>query len=483
MSIDRMTSATIEPFTLTEPAALLSWTDVVITEGRRGSERVLLAAVDLRVFAGERVCLVAADATTRAALVALLTGERAPLYGTVRGLARSAGPASGDGPVHLVLGRGSGSASVVVAADPADAPQATRTCVFRDGALRVVPQELRWDAEQVSRQVEQTFVDVGVPVATARMVAQVLVAADVRGHRSHGVQLVPMYLDRVRAGGIVPEAEPEVIQSNPIVTVLSANGGFGQVAAERAARLCATKAREHGLAAVAVRDNNHVGMLAAYRQPFVDAGVVALVLNISGPSVAAPGASRATLGNDAICVIAPQGPGRPPLIADLATGVVAAGKIRDAAALGRSVPKEWLIGPDGRPSTNPFDLDNGGAVPVFGGAESAYKGLCITVIVEVLAGMLAGATVSPLVSKQRAHPESVMNCSQMFIGFDPVAFAAGDIEALTQTLVGAVAAGHGAAVPDIYFPEQKETLQMTETAERGIVVPGAVADLLGLVRP
>lgn len=489
MTIDRVMPTTSVPVALAAPESLLSWADVVITEGQRGSERILLAAVDLRVDAGETVCLAAPDAPTRTALVALLTGELVPLYGAVRGTARPAESVrSGrltpvDYPVHLVVGRGAASASVIVVADPAHAPEATRTCVLRDGALRVVPRELRWDAELVRRRVEQTFVDVGAPIETARIVAQVLVAADVRGHRSHGVQLVPMYLDRVRAGGIIAAARPEVIQSNQLVTVLSAHGGFGQVAADQAARLCATRAREHGIAAVAVRDNNHVGMLAAYRQPFLDARVVGLVLNISGPSVAAPGASRATLGNDAICLIAPRGPGKAPLIADLATGVVAAGKIRDAAALGRSVPKEWLIGPDGRPSTNPTDLDDGGAVPVFGGLESGYKGLCITVIVEVLAGMLAGATVSPLVSKQRAHPESVMNCSQMFLGFDPVAFAAGDIDALAQTLVDAVAAGHGADLPAVHFPEQKEVLQTAETAERGIVIPRAVADLLGLVLP
>jgi len=199
-------------------------------------------------------------------------------------------------------------------------------------------------------------------------------------------------------------------------------------------------------------------------------------LNISGPSVAPPGAGKASMGNNAVCMISPAGPDGSPLISDFATGTVASGKIRDAAARGRQVPAGWLVDAAGRPSTDPHALDSGGAVPVFGG----YKGLGVSVIVEVLAGMLAGATISPLVHKQRQEPDRAMDCSQLFVGFDPAAFDAGDLAVLGERLRTAVAAGYRGNLPEVYFPEQQERRRERAAATIGVSVPLALATTLGL---
>jgi LDH2 family malate/lactate/ureidoglycolate dehydrogenase len=454
--------------------AVLRWTDVVVTSGQRGSEKVLLGPADLVVGVGETVWLRIPDDEARHAVVDLLSGSRRPVYGKITGrMRRQPGP----DPARFLAGDGAGT--VIVAAGAAPAGSADRALVLRHGALVADRVARRWPVAEVERRAIDALVGVGAEEAEARTVAHVLVDADVRGHHSHGVELLPMYLDRVRAGGIRPRSAPRWLQRGPVVSVLSAGGGFGQPAALLAARTCAANARTSGLAAVGLRDNNHVGMLAAYRQPFIDDGVVALILNISGPSVAPPGATSAALGNDAVCVIAPRRHG-PAVIADFATGAVASGKIRDAAAHGRPVPDGWLLDASGTPTTDPEQLDRGGAVPVFGGTATAHKGLCVTVLVEVLAGMLAGATVSPLVRKQRQHPESVMGCSQLFLGFDADAFLAGDLDALTEALMGAVADSYAHARPDVWFPEQQEQARTAESASGGIPLPNSVVELLGL---
>ncbi|OKK12257.1 hypothetical protein AMK16_32050 [Streptomyces sp. CB00455] len=314
----------------------------------------------------------------------------------------------------------------------------------------------------------------GVAAEHAALVARVLVDADVRGHFSHGVGLLPMYLDRLEHGGIDPAAEPEWISEGPAVAVLDAHGGFGQVAAELAAERCARQAAETGLAAVAVRGNNHIGMLAAYRGHFVRHAVVGLVLNISGPSVAAPGAGRPTLGNDAVCMVVPR-TGQRPLVVDFATGTVASGKIRHAAHRGETVPATWLVDREGRPTTDPEELDRGGAVPVFGG----HKGLGVAVITEVLAGILAGGTVSPLVHKQRAEPDRPMDCSQLFLALSPSAFGDPPVDELLAVLSGAVAAGYPQGAPPIHLPEQQEELAESAARDHGVPVPASVAARLG----
>lgn len=458
---------------------LLSWSDVVVTISDGGDDRVLLGAADLAVYPGETVLLVAPDEATRHVIIALLTGEARPRYGTVSGRGARDGE-HGDGvAVTIALRRDGDAATVIVAGDPGQAAPGSRVLSVLHGGFR--PAETRgWPAGELRSAVIGRLTAAGAPADAAALVARVLVDADVRGHHSHGTELLPMYLDRVRHGGIDPLARPSWVARTPVVQVLSGNGGFGQLGASQAATACADAAAEHGLAAVAVRDNNHVGMLAAYRQPFMDKGIVALILNVSGASVAPPGAVRASLGNDAVCIIAPGGAANP-LIADFATGAVASGKIRDLGARGGRVPDGWLIGPDGLPSSDPADLDSGGAVPVFGGAATGYKGLCVAVITEVLAGMLGGATISPRVSKQRQHPDRAMGCSQLFIGFSPAAFLAGDIGELTAALAQAVAGAYGpGGPPDIYFPEQLEQVRTGEAARHGIMLPDALAAELGL---
>ena len=338
----------------------------------------------------------------------------------------------------------------------------------RDGCTVRIPMEA------LTRQAEGSLRGAGVPDAVACLVAGTLVDANRRGHHSHGVQMLPVYLERVRRGGIDPAAVPEWSSAHGAVRLLDAHGGFGQVAADLAARTAAVDARRFGLAAVGVRGNNHIGMLAAYRRSFADGQVVGLILNISGPSVSAPGAATATLGNNAVCLIVPQ-PGRPPFVIDFATGAVACGKIRDAALRNLSIPEGWLLDAGGRPTSNAADLDAGGSVPVFGG----HKGLAVALIVEVLAGMLGAGTISPNVSRQRAEPAKPMGCGQLFLGLDPVAFGDPPLASLVDELAAAVRAGYPDAPAHPYLPEQVE-LACSERADReGVDIPRALCDQLG----
>ncbi|MFH9393747.1 Ldh family oxidoreductase [Streptomyces sp. NPDC017556] len=492
--------------------------DLIVAEGPEGAERILIAGLTVTVAAGEIVAVLADDTGPAAALTQVLAGHRRAQYGAVtvgetrrsRRIAPVLPPgvsvvaAGGRRPVSPVrapvvvvdavavppadesaveLARTAarqGSAVLLVTTDAGTAAWADRT-VHLNRAPRPEPRpegEVRFTADALMEAATGSLTAAGVAAERAALVARVLVDADVRGHFSHGVGLLPMYLDRLRQGGIDPAAEPELTQENGSVVRVDAHGGFGQVAADLAARRCAEQAARTGLAAVAVRGNNHVGMLAAYRDHFVRHGVVGLVLNVSGPSVAAPGAGRPTLGNDAVCMVVPRAD-RPPLVVDFATGTVASGKIRHAAHRGERVPATWLVDREGRPTTDPEELDRGGAVPVFGG----HKGLGVAVITEVLAGILAGGTVSPLVHKQRAEPERSMDCSQLFLALSPEAFGNPPVDDLLDALSGAVAAGYPQGPPAVHLPEQQERLAEAVAAEHGVPVPVSVVERLGWAVP
>ncbi|MFH8337445.1 Ldh family oxidoreductase [Streptomyces sp. AM6-12] len=490
---------------------MLELSDVVLALGPDGAERVLLRGADLRVAEGETVLVTGLDAMARHSLTGLLTGRLRPRYGTVRA-ARARAGALGDQPLAgetLVLDGGDRPpanpavtplpngplGTVVVLGGPgwtsAQVPGGHRTVTLQGGCFLAEPSRpaplraVHMTLDEVRRRTHRSLTEAGADAASAALVADVLVDADRRGHASHGVALLPTYLRRITDGGIVVGAEPRLTPVAPTLASVDAGGGFGQPAADLAARWCAATAAEHGLAAVAVHTNNHVGMLAAYRRPFQEHGVVGLLLNISAPSVAAPGARRPTLGSNAVCLVTPTA-AEEPFCIDLATGIVAAGKIRDARHRGEPVPQGWLLDRTGTPTTDPAELDQGGSIPLFGD----YKGLCVTLIAEILAGGLAGRLVSPDVARQVTHTGEVMRCAQLFVGFsvrhftDPavradVPASPADLGDLVAQLRGAVEAGHDTEPQQPYFPDQLEETKTERAQKQGLELPASVVTALG----
>lgn len=456
---------------------VLSLRDVVVTRGRKGAEEIVLAAVDLAVAASE-VVTIGVEHDNDAELVSdVLAGRRRPIYGVIErhGAVRVVRlPAQSPTPVIPL--RPDGHALVVVGgALSVNQVPADRSFTLSGGALVATVPEPRWPRADLHDAVTRLLTRHGCPESHAEVVARVLVDADRCGHPGHGVGLLPVYLERLRRGGIDAQAQPRLLADSGVVAVLSAQGGFGQVAAWEAAERCAAAAERTGLAAVAVRHTNHVGMLGAYREPFVRHGMVGLIMTISGPSVAAPGGAGATIGNNAICLVAP-GDGAETFVADFATGTVACGRIRTAARRGEPVPEGWLIDRHGRSSRDPADLDDGGAVPVFGD----HKGLALSMIIEVLAGVLGGGTTSDQVHRQRREPERAMDCAQLFVGFSPPAFLVEGTSDLLDGLKRAVAGGQPAG-REAQFPGDRESRHARDADRRGVPVPAEVVDLLGLL--
>jgi LDH2 family malate/lactate/ureidoglycolate dehydrogenase len=470
---------------------VLELRDVVHVSESGGNEQLLLRGATLVVEQPDKAMLCGLSSAERHALAQLLSGRTLPRYGSVRSDADVVVLDLGDAQEPDVESYRSGEladrAVVLLTGAPPVARTGLRVFGLHGGEFvpATVPAPFAItmvEIDELRSRVENELGQAGLPARQAQSVARVLVDADARGHASHGVSLLPTYLRRIAAGGISSDAEPVVTDTAPAMISIDACGGPGQVAAESAARLCADRAAEQGLAAVAVHNNNHVGMLAAYRDPFQERQVVGLLLNISGPAVAAPGAQRPTLGSNALCLVTPGPVGGEPFCIDLATGVVAAGKIRDALNRGVPVTEGWLQDPAGRPTRDPAQLDAGGSIPLFGG----YKGLCVTLIVEILAGALAGGLVSPQVSKQRKQPGAVMRCSQLFVGFAVGSFAAADgrptVPALVQALRQAVLDGYGSPPTEPWFPDQAERGHTELAHSAGVPVPTAVIDELGWAR-
>ena len=245
--------------------------------------------------------------------------------------------------------------------------------------------------DRLTEMVRALLAACGTPDGEARTVARHSVDANLAGHDSHGVIQIPIYIDRIEKGHIVPGAPFDIVEESPTTTVVDGHWGFGYVVTERAMRLTMEKAERRNVAACTIFRQSHVGRLGAYPAMAAEAGFIAMMTADSGraPKQVAPfGGAEPRLGTNPIAMAAPSDMGMPVLI-DMATSSVAAGKIKLAQARGGSIPEGWIVGPDGRPSTDPNDFGKGAVLLPLGGGEG-HKGYGLSAMVEILSGLLTG---------------------------------------------------------------------------------------------
>jgi LDH2 family malate/lactate/ureidoglycolate dehydrogenase len=246
-------------------------------------------------------------------------------------------------------------------------------------------------AERLDEIGRALFVAAGVPPAEAETVMRHVVAANLAGHDSHGIIQVPTYIERIKVGHIVPGAPWTIVQESATTTVVDGHWGFGYVANERAMKLTIEKAKRANMAAATVFRQGHIGRVASYTLMAAREGMIGIATADSGrsPKAVAPfGGREARLGTNPISIAMPSDLDGP-LYLDMATSAAAAGKIALSVARGDPVPPGWIIDKDGKPSTDPRQLRQGGALLPVGGSEG-YKGYGLSVMVEILCGILTG---------------------------------------------------------------------------------------------
>ena len=231
----------------------------------------------------------------------------------------------------------------------------------------------------------------GASKEEADAVAIGCINANLAGHDSHGIIAIPTYIDRVKVGHIVPGAKWTIVQESPATTVIDGHWGFGFYVNAKAMELTIEKAKKTNVAACTVFRQSHVGRLAAYPLMAARAGMIGIATADSGRStkVVAPfGGREARLGTNPISIAVPSDLDGP-IYLDMATSAVAAGKVALAAARGEEIPQGWVVGKDGKLTTDPKQLRQGGALLPLGGTEG-YKGSGLAAMVEILCGILTG---------------------------------------------------------------------------------------------
>lgn len=325
--------------------------------------------------------------------------------------------------------------------------------------------------------MEKCLASAGLPSEDAAAVADNLLYSELQGIRSHGLTRFAIYLKRVEEGFVKARPAIQITRTVPAVLSVDGDNGLGTVVAARALAAGMEAVENYGICAVGVRRSNHFGAAGYYCRLAADRGYISILFTNAPPAMPPWGGSEAFFGTNPIAFGVPRQK-RPHIIVDMATSMVARGKIIAAAKAGKAIPDSWALDPDGNPTTDPQAALKGVLLPMAG-----PKGYALSMIVDHLAGVLQGAAYGPQIINQYSGIRAEANVGHFIILIKPEAF--GDAARYAQRTeewiykIKAVPAMPG--VEAVMLPGEREWILEQQQSKDGLQLSQEVVDeLLGI---
>lgn len=266
--------------------------------------------------------------------------------------------------------------------------------------------------------VEDRLTEAGLNAAHAKIVADVLVHADLRGIRSHGVIRTEHYVTRLKAGSLNADPTFSINEVRSGSAVLNADAGMGHVACCDAMDKAIDMAKESGIAMVGVENGSHCGALSYFVLRAVEKDMIGMAITQTDKCVAPYGGAKPFFGTNPIAYGFPTNR-HEPVVLDMATSNTAFGNILHAKEQGKSIPNDWGLDGDGAPTTDPDKVE---AMIPFGG----YKGYGLALVVDVLTGVLMGAKYGPHITAMYGDYDKPRDLASLMIAIDPSTFTSAD---------------------------------------------------------
>ncbi len=326
----------------------------------------------------------------------------------------------------------------------------------------------RFPAPVLRQLMEQLLAAAGCETEAARVTADVLLEAELRGYATQGLLRLPTVLRRLQTGMINGTAHPRVVLERAGSALVDADRSLGPVGALFGAQLAARKAKSAGAAAVGVVNGDHICMAGYYVEQIAGAGCIGMLTTVTQPLVHPLGGTERLLGTNPIALAIPVN-GHTPLLLDFATSEIAYGSVLTAKARGERLPSGVALGPDGTPTTD-AGLAAQGALAPFGG----HKGFGLCLFLGLLAGPMLGAKVGKPLGQ--AVREGHYDKGDLFIALDPSAF--GDPECFREAVAAHLAEvkscrkAPGAA--EVRLPGERARAERVHRLRAGIPVEAEV---------
>jgi L-2-hydroxycarboxylate dehydrogenase (NAD+) len=323
--------------------------------------------------------------------------------------------------------------------------------------------------------IKRAFEAAGLPSVDADILAGLMVEADLRGSDTHGAIRLPLYLRRLKAGGVNPRPNIRIVQEQPATALVDGDNGMGHLVMRFAAVTAIEKAKRAGIGWVGARMSNHAGPAALYAMMPLAHDMIGLYLAVGSNNHLPPwGSTENLLGTNPIAIAIPAHE-EPPIVLDMAPTVAAFGKVRLKMQRGEEMPVGWMIGRDGKPLTDPKRAEEGLLLPI-----GDYKGYGLSLIIGLLAGTLNGAAFGREVIDFVKEQGKATNTGHAVMAISVEAFAPAaafkrHVDAAIRTMRGAERLP---GVERIWLPGEQSHLKRQERAKSGIPMPKPLRDSL-----
>lgn len=333
---------------------------------------------------------------------------------------------------------------------------------------------MKFESENLKDFVVDVLKKVNLPEGDTKTIADSLVSANLRGVDSHGVTRLPIYVKRLISGAVNPNPNIKVEKESNGTLLIDGDNGMGQVVATEAIKLGVEKARENGAVYIGVKNSTHFGTGAYFIQQAVKEGMIAYAMS-NAPSTMAPwGGIEPYLGTNPYAFGVPAGENKP-IIFDMATSVVARGKIISAEKSGDAIPEGWAIDKKGRPTTDAKSALEGSVLPFAG-----PKGYAISLMIDIMSGVLTGAGFGTHVNNIYGDFDKHQNVGHFFQLINIEQFMpASQFKARVDQMISEIKNARRAEdVPEIYLPGEIEFNTEEDRYKNGIVLGKEVFELL-----
>ena len=264
----------------------------------------------------------------------------------------------------------------------------------------------------------------GMPQHILEPTVRLMVQTDLRGVDSHGIGMLPRYVEWIQGGFIEPAAEPKIVRDEAATALMDGQKALGYYPSIVAMDLAIAKARTFGVGVVAVRNSNHFGAAANYSMMALAHDLIGLAATNSPYVAMVPTFGRQPrLSTNPISLAAPAG-AQTPFVLDMATTTVAIGKLLIAQRTRKPIPEGWAMDPTGRSTTDPAVALAHRLLSPLGGSRAlgGHKGYGLGVMVDILSGVLSGAVHGDLFFRSTMPQQKLHNVGHCFAAIDPARF-------------------------------------------------------------
>jgi uncharacterized oxidoreductase len=334
--------------------------------------------------------------------------------------------------------------------------------------FRLRSTEMRIKAKNLRRLAFNIFCAAGACDEEAKIVSEHFVESNLVGHDSHGVIQIPRYIEAINKGGIALNTKFNIVKESPSIVVIDANWGFGQVTALKAMDIAIEKSKKQGIGCASIFNCNDISRLGAYSSRAASQNCIGMItVNDGGAnSFVVPWGGRTPLfSTNPISAAIPFGQ-KYHICVDMATSVIAGGKIKLSLKRKEKIPEGCIINAAGEPSINPEDFFNNppGALLPIGGLIAGHKGYALSLLIDILSGALSGAGCS---GKKTRDNQGIFICAINIAAFTPLTDFFNEVAQLVKRIK---ASPKAPGVKEILIPGERAWKEKGKRIREGILI-------------